>query len=204
MVVGSSGSPRWARWAAARSAYGWERRPSASVTAAARARTAGSRVIAELAREARSARLAASSAAMAPVPWARPRARVTISVGLLAGEGEPAGDLRVDVPLGRSVERDVQQGAGGGDVDPVGEAEQGAEGGQGLLEVVDPDVAAVDDAGDQPLAGQPADRGEVVEVGGGGSGEVEREAFDGGLGQHGQGVAEPVEVGGDQQLGAGR
>ena len=50
-----------------------------SVTAAALARTAGSRVIAEPARDARSARLAASSAAIVPVPPARPLARVTIS-----------------------------------------------------------------------------------------------------------------------------
>ncbi|CAM5692958.1 hypothetical protein SMICM304S_03950 [Streptomyces microflavus] len=79
VVVGSSGRPRWARWATVRSAYGWERRPSASVIAAVRARTAGSRVMAASAREARSARLAASSAAMASVPPDRPRARTTIS-----------------------------------------------------------------------------------------------------------------------------
>jgi hypothetical protein len=30
VVVGSRGRPRWARWAAARSAYGWARRASAS------------------------------------------------------------------------------------------------------------------------------------------------------------------------------
>ena len=191
---------RCARWAAARSAYGCERRPSASVTAAARARTAGSWVSGGPDREDRSARLAASSAAMESVPWARPRARVTISRGLLPGEGEPAGDLRVDVALGGGVQRDVQQRAGGGDVDPVGEAEQGAQRGQRLLEVVDPDVAAVDDAGHQPLAGQPADRRQVAEVGGRGAGEVQRQAVDGRLGQYRQRVAQPVEVGGDQQL----
>ena len=124
--------------------------------------------------------------------------------GLLAGEGQPAGDLRVDVAFRGGVERHVQQGAGGGDIHPAGEPEQGAEGGEGLLEVVDPYVATVDDAGDQPLAGQPADGREVAEVGGGRAGEVEGQPVDGSLGQHGQCVAEPVEVGGDQQLRAGR
>ncbi len=95
----------------------------------------------------------------------------------------------------------MEQGAGGGDVDPVGQAEEGAEGGQGLLQVVDPDVAPVDHAGDEPLPGQPADGGEPLQVGGGRAGEVEREALDGRLGQDGQGVAEPVEVRGDEEPG---
>ncbi len=95
----------------------------------------------------------------------------------------------------------MQQGAGGGDVDPVGESEERAEGGQRLLQVVDPDVAAVDDTGDQPFPGQPADGGQRVEVGGGGLGEVHGETFDGGLCQDRQSVAEPVEVGGQEQLG---
>ncbi|GAA2957597.1 hypothetical protein GCM10020227_25890 [Streptomyces flavovirens] len=202
VVVGSGGRPRWARWAAVRSAYGWERRPSASVTAAALARTAGSRVIGEFAREARSARLAASSAATAPVPRASPLARGDDLPGLLLGEGEPAQDLRVDVPLGRGVDRHVEQGAGSGHVDPVGEAEERAEGGQGLLEVVDPDVAAVHHAGDEPLAGQAPDRGQRVEVRGCRAGEVERQSVDRGLRQNRQGVAEPIEVGGHQQPGA--
>lgn len=51
-----------------RSSYGWERRPSASVTAAALDLTAGSWVIGEFAREVRSARLVASSVTMASVP----------------------------------------------------------------------------------------------------------------------------------------
>lgn len=38
---------------------------------------------------------------------------------LLPGEGEPAEDLGIDVRLGRRVEGDVQEGAGGGDVDPA-------------------------------------------------------------------------------------
>lgn len=72
---------------------------------------------------------------------------------------------------------------------------------RGLLVVVDPDVAAVDDAGDQPLAGQPAGGREIVEVARTGLGEVEGEAVDGGLGEDGERLAEPPEVGGDQQLG---
>ena len=78
-MVGSTGNPRCARWAAARTAYGWERRPSASVAAAVRARTAGSRVRGEFTREARAARFTASSAVIASVPRVRPLARVTIS-----------------------------------------------------------------------------------------------------------------------------
>ncbi len=94
----------------------------------------------------------------------------------------------------------MQQRAGGRDVHAVGEAEEGGEGGQGLLEVVDPDVAAVDDARDQPLARQSAHGGEVVQVGGGGLGEVEGEAVHRGLGEDGERLAEPVEVGGDEEL----
>ncbi len=48
--------------------------------------------------------------------------------GLLAGEGEPAPDLRVDVPFDGGVQRHVEQGAGGGHVHPVGEPQEGAEG----------------------------------------------------------------------------
>ncbi|OCC07826.1 hypothetical protein A3Q37_06420 [Streptomyces sp. PTY087I2] len=121
--------------------------------------------------------------------------------GLLAGEGEPTQHLRVDVPLRLRVQRDMQQGAGGGDIHLAGKAQQRAESGQGLLVVVDPDVAAVDDTGDQPLTGQPPGRREVVEVARAGLGEVERETVDGGLGQDRQRLAEPPEVGGDQQLG---
>ncbi|MGK5695534.1 hypothetical protein ACSNOJ_21995 [Streptomyces sp. URMC 128] len=50
------------------------------------------------------------------------------------------------------------------------------------------------------MGGQSADGGEVVEVGGTGLGEVQGQILHRGLGQDGQGVAEPVEVGGDQQL----
>lgn len=120
--------------------------------------------------------------------------------GLLPGEGEPAGDLRIDVAFQGGVDRHVQQGAGRCDVDAVGEAEQGRQGGERLLQVVDPDVAAVDDARDQPLARQAADGGEVVQVGGGGAGEVQGQALDGCLGEHRQGLAEAVEIACDQQL----
>lgn len=95
----------------------------------------------------------------------------------------------------------MEQRAGGGHVDPVGQAEQGAERAQGPLQVVHPDVAAVDDPRHQPLARQPGDGGEAVEVRGGRAGEVEGEPVDGGLGQDGEGVAESVEVGGDQEFG---
>lgn len=121
---------------------------------------------------------------------------------LLPGEGEPAEDLGIDVRLGRRVEGDVQEGAGGGDVDPAGEAEERGESGQRLLVVVDPDVAAVDHAGDEPFAGEPSDGSEVREVGCRGVGEVECQSLDRGLRQDGQGVPEPVEIGGDEQLGA--
>lgn len=200
VVVGSSGSPRWARWAAARSAYGCERRPSASVTAAARARTAGAWVRADVAREARSARFAASSAATVSVPCASPSCQGHQLRGLLLGEGQPAGDLRVDLALDRGVQRHMQQRAGRGHIDPVGEAEQGAEGGQRVLQIVDPDVAAVDHARHQALTRESADGRQRVEVGRGRVGEVERQTVHRSLGQDGQGVAEPVEVRGDQEL----
>ncbi len=96
----------------------------------------------------------------------------------------------------------MQEGAGGGDVDPAGEAEERGEGGQRLLVVVDPDVAAVDHAGDEPSAGESSGGREVVEVGRRGVGEVECQSVDRGPRQDGQGFPEPVEVGGDEQSGA--
>ncbi len=119
---------------------------------------------------------------------------------LLPCERQPAQDLRLDIPLGRGVERHMEQRAGGGHVDPLGETEQRAQCGEGLGEVVDPDVTAVDDTGDEPLAGETAHRGQVVQVGGRGLGEVEREPLHRRLGEDVQGLAEPVEVGGDQDL----
>lgn len=95
----------------------------------------------------------------------------------------------------------MQQGAGAGHVDPAGEAEECGEGGQRLLVVVDPDVAAVDHARDEPFAGQPAGGGEVREVGGGVVGEVQCQSVHRGLRQYGERLAEPVEVRGDEQLG---
>ncbi len=120
---------------------------------------------------------------------------------LLPGEGEPAQDLRLDVPLRRRVQRHVQQGAGGRHVHAVGQTEQGAERGQGARQVVHPDVAAVDDARDQALARQTAHGGQVPQVGRGGLGEVQRQPLDRRLGQDRQGVAQAVEVRGDEQPG---
>lgn len=94
----------------------------------------------------------------------------------------------------------MEQGARGRHIDPVGQTQQGAEGGRGLLQVVHPDVAAVDHARDQALAGEAAHGGEGVQVGGGRLGEIESETVDRSLGQHRQRVAEPVEVRGDQDL----
>jgi hypothetical protein len=154
----------------------------------------------EFAREAKAARLAASSPVIDRRALGEPLGEGDDLGRLLPGEGEPAQDLRLDVPFGGGVERHVEQRAGRGHVDPVGQPEQRAERGEGRRQVVDPDVAAVDHARDQALAGQSAHRGERVQVGGGGLREVECETLHRRLGQHRQGVAEPVEVGGDQQL----
>jgi hypothetical protein len=121
-------------------------------------------------------------------------------VDLLAGERQPAAQLGVQPSLHADVERDVLERAGRGDHQLTGELPQLAERGQGRLEVGGPDVAAVDDPGHQPLAGQPADGGEQVEVAGAAPGEVEPDALDRGGREHAEGVPGMIEVGRDQQL----
>jgi hypothetical protein len=98
----------------------------------------------------------------------------------------------------------VLERAGGGDDHLAGQAEQGGQGRQGALEVVDPDVAAVDHPGDQGPVADAAGRGQQVQVAGAAPGQVEADAVDRRAGQHPEGVAQVVEVAGDEQSGPGR
>jgi hypothetical protein len=60
------------------------------------------------------------------------------------------------------------------------------------------------DAGNQALAGDAADRGEVVEVGRGGAGAIQRKSLDGTARKYRKCLTQAVEVGGDQNLGPGQ
>jgi hypothetical protein len=122
---------------------------------------------------------------------------------LLAGEGQPRPDLRVEGLLGVKVDRDVLERARGRHDHVAGQAEQGGQGGQRPLEVVGPDVAAVDHPGDQGPAAEAAGGGQQLEVAGAVPGQVEADAVDRGAGEDPEGVAQVVEVAGDQQLGTG-
>ena len=67
---------------------------------------------------------------------------------LLRAEAQPAADLRVDSALARGLVGDVEQGARGGDRDPVGaeRADRRVDRVEGAIGAGDPDVAPVDHA----------------------------------------------------------
>ena len=119
---------------------------------------------------------------------------------LLAGEGEPSDDLRIQVRFQGDVEGDVQQRTGRGHHDLVGEPEESGQGDEGGAQVVDPDVAPVDHPCDQAFAGQTTGRGQLVEVAGSRPGEVEGDTLDRGPPQYRQGLAEHVKIGCYQEL----
>lgn len=122
-------------------------------------------------------------------------------VDLLMGEGEPALDVGVEGGLALESERDVHEAAGGGDDDAV-LADAGAEfleERKGGVEVVDPDVAAVDDTSHEVFAAGEAVLADEVGVA---AAAPEVEA-DGGHGEGGEGVVglvDVAEVGLNQEL----
>ncbi len=119
----------------------------------------------------------------------------------LVGEGEPASDLRVEGGLAFEGERDVHEAARGRDDEAVvadARAELLEQRERGV-EVVDPDVAAVDDAGDEVLAAGEAVLADELGVA---LAPMEVEA-DGGDGEGGEGVVglvDVAEVGLDEEL----
>ena len=79
---------------------------------------------------------------------------------LLNGERHPGAHLVVEVGvaagrLGFQVDRDVKQRAAGRDDQLSGAALQALQGVERVLEMVDPDVPPVDDAGEEPLVVEP-------------------------------------------------
>ena len=115
--------------------------------------------------------------------------------------------------LGVEVDGRVQERARGRDDELGAAVAQAAEQVEAVLEVVDPDVAAVDDPGEQPLVLEPALVGDQLDVlralalhdpveVGSASMEVEPDALDGQVAQHAVGVADVVEVGLDADPGA--
>ena len=82
--------------------------------------------------------------------------------------------------------------AGGRDDHLAGQAEQGGQGGQRPLQVVRPDVAAVDHPGDQGPVADAAGGGQQLEVAGAVAGQVEADAVDRGAGEHPEGVAQEM------------
>ena len=130
--------------------------------------------------------------------------------GLLRAEGEPRAQLGIVVEgglLGEGV-GDVEQGARGGHGDGT-TGLQGLQGVQRGAEVRAPDVAAVDDSGDEQLLALPG-REEFRVRGGGGVGaalvgatgdEVDADGCDACSGEGADGDIAVTEVGLDQQLG---
>ena len=81
-------------------------------------------------------------------------------IDLLPREREPPGELRRQGCLGAQLEGHVKQRAGRADDQLIDQAQQRRAGRQRPGQVGPPHVAAVDDAGDQGLAAQPAEPGE--------------------------------------------
>src|SRR5215204_3973873 len=128
---------------------------------------------------------------IASVPSASPRARVTTSATFWrakASHGRTSGSRAC------SASRSIG----------TCWSEQEGQGGQRPLEVVGPDVAAVDHPGDQGPAAEAAGGGQQLEVAGAVPGQVEADAVDRGAGEDPEGVAQVVEVAGDKQPGPGR
>ena len=218
-MVGKSGRSRRACCASRRTSNGLCRRASSSVERRHPLAHRGDCGCAVEIRRSSSARsLASSSPAIASRPSPRPRARVDDLADLLLRERHPGAQLVVEHVrrrLGVEVDGRVQQRARGGDHQLGAAVAQAAEQVEAVLELVDPDVAAVDDPGEQPLVLEAALVGDQLDVLGplalhlprqvrSLAMQVEPDALDRQVAQHAVGIPDVVEVGLDAGSGCAR